>query len=94
MFSALLFELTVHGSLIKVAVSSFGPDPHTFGFATDAEVENEFRQCMFDGEISSMCDVLCMQDSSDDLISEANEGTRENKCDQCRGKDEQVLRII
>jgi len=75
-------------------VSSFGPDPHTFGFATDVEAENEFRQCMFDGEISSMCDVLCMQDSPDGLISEANEGTRENKCDQCRGKDKQVLRIF
>ena len=71
---------------MKVAVSSFGPDPHTFGFATDEKVENEFRQCMFDGEISSICDLLCMKDSPIGHITEATERI-ENKCDQCRGEN-------
>ena len=71
---------------MKVFVHSFGPDPHTFGYISDEDLENEFQRCMFDGEISSICDLLCMQDSPNGHISEANEGI-ENKCDQCRGEN-------
>ena len=56
----------------EVSVHSFGPDPHTVGYTSDEDVQNQFQQCMFEGELSSICVVLCMQDSPDGHNSEAN----------------------
>ena len=59
---------------------------HSFGYSSDEEVKKQFHQCMLNGELASICKVLCVQDSPNGHHSQENEGILEIKCDQCRRK--------
>ena len=49
---------------------------------------------MLNGELASICKVLCVQDSPHGHHSHENEGILEIKCDQCRRKLETESSIV
>ena len=60
---------------------------HGFGYHSNKEVKMQFNGCMFNGEVHSICDTLCLKDSIDgdpQHHGTFNEGILEKKCDECR----------
>ena len=56
-----------------------------FGYVSNGEVNQQYKNCMMDGELERICEVLCAKNKDHDS-STKDAALLEESCDKCRGK--------
>ena len=60
---------------------------HGFGYTSHYDVKHQFDTCMLNGELDSICKIICLLDSPDGHgrgnHGNDDEGILETKCDEC-----------